>query len=144
MIIQTSNFAKCWDNPKAVAISIGVPKGWVGKRYWKLAPAHAMMRMSIPDFTAAYRKKLADLRAADIIAEIQKYFGDDVILLCFEQVNVKCHRRLVAEWLEENTGIEVTELGLRREDVLCYDEAPDKAGQKVVKKNNVDLFGNFY
>ena len=144
MIIQTSNFARCWNNPKAVAISIGLPKGWVGKRYFKLAPSYAMMRMSIPDFTFAYRKKLADLNAIEIVAEIQKNFGDDVILLCFEQANIKCHRRLVAEWLEEKIKIEITEFGLKRADVLCYDDAPDKAGQKVVKKNNVDLFGNFY
>ena len=42
-MITTSNFARNGNNPNAVAISIGVPRGWKGRRYFKLAPSREML-----------------------------------------------------------------------------------------------------
>ena len=35
---------------------------------------------------------------------VAEELGPDAILLCWESFNVRCHRRLVAEWLEENAS----------------------------------------
>jgi len=38
--------------------------------------------------------------------------GEDAILLCWENSGVFCHRRLVAEWFEEELGVSVPEVGV--------------------------------
>ena len=39
-------------------------------------------------------------------------FGDNIILLCHEPEDEFCHRRLVADFIELNTGIYVPELSV--------------------------------
>ena len=46
----------------------------------------------------------------EVLDEIIRFFGDDATLLCFEKAGEFCHRRLVAEWIEKGTGVEVPEL----------------------------------
>ena len=53
---------------------------------------------------------------------IRVYF----ILLCWESLNVRCHRRLVAEWLEEKLGIVVPELGHERSESIPFNKQPSK------------------
>lgn len=53
---------------------------------------------------------------AGILATLdpQKVFddlGEDAILLCWEKPGTFCHRRIVAEWLEDRLKIQVDELG---------------------------------
>ena len=36
--------------------------------------------------------------------------GENSILLCYEKSGKFCHRRLVADWIEKELGIEVPEL----------------------------------
>jgi hypothetical protein len=52
-----------------------------------------------------YRETLDMLRPAKIVEEV----GDQSVLLCYEQDANRCHRGIVAEWLEFNLGIEVPE-----------------------------------
>jgi hypothetical protein len=52
--------------------------------------------------------------------------GLDAILLCWESFNVRCHRRLVAEWLEDKLGIIVPELGHERAESVPFSEQPSK------------------
>ena len=47
--------------------------------------------------TANTAKQLDSLDAKQVAEEL----GPDAILLCWESFNVLCHRRLVAEWLEQ-------------------------------------------
>jgi hypothetical protein len=39
---------------------------------------------------------------------------------------VRCHRRLVAEWLEEKLGIVVAELEHERAESLAFNQQPSK------------------
>ena len=39
---------------------------------------------------------------------------------------MRCHRRLVAEWLEEKLGIVVPELGHERAESVPFSEQPSK------------------
>lgn len=145
MIIQTSNFARCGRNPKAVAISIGVPKGWIGKRYLKLAPPKNMLYASKEDFDSFYFSKLEAMDAQQVYNELIDRFGDEVILLCWEAPNIRCHRRIVAEWFETKLGIIVPEFGFERSAIKPYAQMLRK-GEKPVDIENrapmqLGLFG---
>lgn len=102
---------------KPVAICRGVPKWFTGAVEQRLAPTWAMLRMSREEYDRAFRKILSRLDPK----EIYESLGENAVLLCYEKPNEWCHRRLVAEWLEENLGIVVPEWGLPREKTLPYE-----------------------
>lgn len=106
--MKTSNFAKCAGNPTAVSISQGVPKWFRGRQYKKLAPSWAMVRLKDEaEYVRQYKALLAKLDPREVVMEL----GMDAILLCWEKPGEFCHRRLVAEWLQEHLNIEVPEVG---------------------------------
>jgi hypothetical protein len=80
----------------------------------------------------APRKHLQDLGtvAADL--------GSDAIPLCWESFNVRCYRRLVAEWLEEKLGIVVPEEGHERGESIPFSEQPSKWDGKPTTANADD------
>lgn len=132
-MITTSNFARSGRNPNAVAISIGVPRGWFGRRYFKLAPPRTMLHASKEEFDNFFYQKLSELDAKQVYNEIVTNFGPDSILLCWESPNIRCHRRIVAEWFESELGIVVPEFGFDRSAIIPYSEMLDK-GEKPVEK----------
>ena len=72
------------------------------KRYLPLAPPRWLLKAKDPElFDREYRKQLESLDAKQVAEDL----APDAILLCWESFNVRCHRRLVAEWLEEKLGI---------------------------------------
>jgi hypothetical protein len=126
-MITTSNFAKSGKHEDAVAISQGVPRFYRVKRYLPLAPARWLLKAKDPElFDREYRKQLESLDAKQVAEEL----GPDAILLCWESFNVRCHRRLVAEWLEEKLGIVVPELGHERAQSIPFSEQPSKWDDK--------------
>lgn len=122
-MITTSNFARSSKDPNAVAISQGVPRWYKGRRYMPLAPPRWLLNAKDPElFDREYRKQLDALGAKQVAEDL----GPDAILLCWESFNVRCHRRLVAEWLEEKLGIIVPELNHERFESLAFSEQPSK------------------
>jgi hypothetical protein len=122
-MITTSNFAKSGKHPDAVAISQGVPRFYKVRRYLPLAPPRWLLNGKDPElFDREYRKQLDGLDPKQVAEEL----GPDAILLCWEAFNVRCHRRLVAEWLEEKLGIILPELGHERSESLPFNEQPSK------------------
>jgi len=95
----------------AVAISQGVPKWYKGKVYKKLAPSWALVKVEDEkEYVRRYKYEVLDrLDPAQVLKEL----GEDAVLLCWEKPGEFCHRRIVAEWLEGELGIEVPELGVR-------------------------------
>ncbi len=95
----------------AVAISQGVPKWYKGKVYKKLAPSWALVKIEDEkEYVRRYKYEVLDrLDPAQVLKEL----GEDAVLLCWEKPGEFCHRRIVAEWLEGELGIEVPELGVR-------------------------------
>jgi len=75
----------------------------------------------------AYRKLLESLDAKQVAEDL----GPNAILLCWESFNVRCHRRLVAEWLEEKLGIVVPELDHERAESIPFSEQPLKWDSKA-------------
>jgi hypothetical protein len=126
-MITTSNFARSGKHPDAVAISQGIPRFYKVKRYLPLAPPRSLLNAKDPElFDREYRKQLESLDAKQVAEEL----GPDTILLCWESFNVRCHRRLLAEWLEEKLGIVVPELGHERAESIPFNEQPSKWDDK--------------
>jgi hypothetical protein len=76
----------------------------------------------------AFRRKLLGSLDAKQVAE---ELGPNAILLCWEPFNVRLHRRLVAEWLEEKLGILVPELGHERSESIPFNKQPSKWDAEV-------------
>jgi len=88
-----------------------------------LAPPRWLLKTKDPElFDREYRKQLDSLDAKQVAEDP----GPDAILLCWESFNVRCHRRLVAEWLEEELGIVVPELGRQRDESIPFSEQHSK------------------
>ena len=49
---------------------------------------------------------LSKLNPAKVIEEL----GDGAVMLCYEKPADFCHRHLIAEWIEANTGVKVSEV----------------------------------
>lgn len=106
--MQTSCYARAGNHPNAVAISQGIPKWYKGKVYKKLAPTWEMVRLNNTElFKVRYFGEIVSkLTAQQVFDEL----GADAILLCWEAPGKSCHRRMVAEWLEQELGINVPEM----------------------------------
>ena len=108
-MILTSNFKIAGHLSQAVAISLGVPRGWRGARCPVLAPPRPLIKiMDEATFIPLYRAQVLD--RLDPHKIIQDLGGDDFIMLCWEAPGEFCHRRVVAAWIRKHTGILVEEL----------------------------------
>ncbi len=114
MDMQTSNFTRSGSHPKAVAISRSQPRGWTGRIFEPLAPSWRLVQeaksgaIDDDEYIRRYREEvLSKLDPGRVYADL----GDDAILLCWERPGAFCHRRLVAEWLEEKLRVSVPEVG---------------------------------
>jgi hypothetical protein len=102
-----------------VATSVGLPKFATGYRiadHAKLLAPFGLLGIDDEDeFTRRYRERLDRygaekiLRVLAAIARRENCGG--VVLLCFEPAGVFCHRRVLADWIEQKTGQRVSELG---------------------------------
>lgn len=106
MKVYTSYFSnpalRSVDAGRAVAISVGVPRNFRGRRLLELAPTRAMLKMPEADYNMLYEGILSKL----VLEDLGLKEGD--ILLCWEGSGKACHRHMAAAWLREQ-GIEVTE-----------------------------------
>jgi hypothetical protein len=117
--VKTSYFSsKLWHGKNAVAISQGVPQWYKGRVYKALAPSWELVKIKdVAEYTRRYKKEV--LSKLDP-KQVYKHLGEDAILLCWEKPGEFCHRRLVAEWLEEALGIKVPELGYEIEQISLF------------------------
>lgn len=91
---------------RLIGISQRIPKWFTGEVFKTLAPSWTMIHMNnIDDYVRLYTSQiLARLNPHEPVNKL-----DNAILLCWERPEKFCHRRLVAEWLEQTTGHEVPE-----------------------------------
>lgn len=107
-MIFTSNFKTAGHLSQAVAISLGVPRGWTGRRYTRLAPNRRLVKIMDPTiFTRLYKAEV--LEKLDPMKVIRDLGGDNFIMCCWELPGEFCHRRVVAAWLRKSTGVLVEE-----------------------------------
>lgn len=111
--IQTSNYARCGNNPMAMAISYSCPEWYAGKRIAVLAPTWNLISgykagdISEADYTTGYLKILQERALTP--QGVLDLVPDNAILLCYESPSEFCHRRVLAEWIYLNTGVEIPE-----------------------------------
>ena len=112
-MIFTSNFKIAGHLPQAVAISLGVPRGWQGARCLSLAPPRPLIKIMDPEtFIPLYRAQVLD--RLDPYRIIRDLGGDDFVMLCWEAPGEFCHRRVVAAWIQKETGVVIEEFDRRR------------------------------
>lgn len=92
-----------------------------------------------------YDEVLSKLDAKDVFNELASY-GDNIILLCYEEPNLFCHRYLVASWLEYELGINVNEVMVSDDKIKIISSFNKIKGDfkeiiKERKKINEDILG---
>ena len=109
----TSYFARNGKNPKAVAITVSVPKFYKGKGYpdlaptWELVEQYKSGKINEEEYAKLYYSLLKERQLTP--AKIAEELPDGAILLCYEVSGKFCHRHLVADWLSA-AGIEIKEI----------------------------------
>jgi hypothetical protein len=108
--MKTSNF-KSYNGDKGVAICIYPPLDWQGEQFPSLAPdrktffAKKACEIDEVEYENQYRKKVLSKLDPNKVYDM---FANKV-LLCWEPAGEFCHRRIVADWIKEELGIEVPE-----------------------------------
>lgn len=128
----TSNFARVDRLPKSLRpVSIARKPGryYKGDAYLALAPTAEMLQMSIPRYIVEFDAIIAKLDPNVVLSDL----GDNAVMLCWESPGIFCHRRRVAQWLEESLGIEIPEYGFARESYPSYPEMPLKGSPEGKK-----------
>lgn len=59
-----------------------------------------------------YDIRLKNLEVKDLLYILNEKFGNDIILLCHEPIDEFCHRRLIADYIELETGIYIPEVSV--------------------------------
>lgn len=120
MKVYTSYFSNGKRLSAANVVMVGValfpPKWFYGTSLKQLAPTYSIFNEK-PFVKERYAKRYRD----EVLSKVDPYWviqtleqigrGRDVALCCFEKPDEFCHRKLIAKWLRESTGIDVTEFG---------------------------------
>ena len=59
-----------------------------------------------------YDIRLKNLNVNYLLYTLNEQFGDNIILLCHEPIDEFCHRRLIADYIELQTGIYIPEVSV--------------------------------
>jgi len=108
--MYTSYFAKYTGN-EGVSIALKTPSWFDGVSYPDLFPEQSFLSRYFHDkdeaaYTEAYHERiLSRLNPNQVYKDL-----NDKVLLCYERSGVFCHRRIVADWIWLNLGIEVPEI----------------------------------
>ena len=108
--MKTSNF-KNYKGDNGVSICLYPPLDYSGTQWPSLAPdrqtffAKKADEIDEKEYEKQYREKV--LSKFDPKELYQRLQGQ--VLLCWEPAGDFCHRRIVADWIQENLGIEVPE-----------------------------------
>ena len=99
---------------------------------WRLWDNFKKKKISEDKFITEYNNMLKDLNPKHVLEHLNFLTGGiEPILMCKPAKTKFCHRHLVADWLENETGIIINELN--------FPEYSRKNGY-LVKKKNLSLF----
>jgi len=143
MIIKGTGSYKNVKNGNMVSITGdgGNAWGFYGNIYKKIAPKLYLWKyydanpdnLSEEDIIDWYIKEFYELRlknlnVLDFLEILKQKFGEEIILLCHEEPNLKlskkhfCHRRLLADWIELESGIIVPKLSIDENGICKHEE----------------------
>lgn len=63
-----------------------------------------------------YETRLKNLEMEDFLKTLESKFGTNIIFLCHEPVNEFCHRRVLADYIELQTGVYIPEVKIMSND----------------------------
>lgn len=153
MIIKGTS---CYENAKSGnLVSItgdgGNAWGFYGNSYKKMSPRLYLWQyydnnpdnLSEDELINWYIKEFYDLRLKDLdinefLNTLKEKFGEEIILLCHELPGIKinkehfCHRRLLADYIELETGIVIPELSIEENGKIKYIDTYDL--KPIIKK----------
>lgn len=115
--MNTSYFAKSSRHSNAVSIAARAPDWYNGRQYKILAPKWNFFKKYKDEndekyhdqvfyIEQYYREVLDKLNPHQVLRDL----GENAVLLCWEKSGDFCHRHLVADWLREKLGVQITEL----------------------------------
>jgi hypothetical protein len=109
--MMTSNYATCGRVKLAVSIAGGAPEWYTGRQYKKLAPKLDFFLKYKQDGDESYYTEQFKRRVLGVLDpnKVWEELGEDSILLCWESPGEFCHRRIVAEWFQNELGVIVPE-----------------------------------
>lgn len=162
MIIKGTS---CYENAKSGnQVSItgdgGNAWGFYGNAYKKLSPKLYLWqyydnnpdKLSEADLINWYIKEFYELRLKELNAYklldiLSQKFGEEIILLCHELPGTQltkehfCHRRLLADQLELETGIIIPEISIDEMGIVKNEEVYDLKPKikQLTNKNNLDI-----
>ena len=116
-VIYTGNFANekkyVANGFTCISIALKPSRFFVSRNFMpELAPTYDMLSISDEAYVPKYAEILKKINPEEILNKISILSkGKPAVLMCFEKEGDFCHRRLVAEWLQNLYKIEVKELG---------------------------------
>jgi len=119
--MRTGYFAR-YRGSKGVSIALYPIKGYTGRRYPPLYPSPEILAQFKRDGdTRQYMDRYYD----EILSKLDpkkvwEDLGEDAVLLCYEKAGDFCHRRLVAEWLSYELGVDIPEYINEKELEVCF------------------------
>ena len=112
---------------KIICVAIGKPRFMADvPQMLNVCPTGYMIsgNCSRKEYLKLYDKILVSQDANKVIEQIKSLSnGQDVALCCYEKPEDFCHRHILAKWLTENTGIEITEFGVVEKKEPKYEQA---------------------
>lgn len=112
--MRTSYFAR-YKCELGVSIALVTPKWFIGNTYPDLFPTWLLVNaykrsnrgaVAQDEYTEAYHLQVLDhLDPVKVYTDLK-----DSVLLCYEVSHAFCHRHIVAQWLEDQLDIIVTEV----------------------------------
>lgn len=144
VILGTGNYNNVKSgNTVSITGDGGTAWGYYGPSYKKLAPKlvtyipyaekykelskmrkelleYKKMRKAIEDeyIKSFYDIRLRNLNVMELLSILREKFGDNIILLCHEQPEEFCHRRLIADYIELKTGIYIPEISVSETGIV--------------------------
>lgn len=108
--MKTGTF-RTYKGENGLSIAIYPPLNYTGAQYLSLTPDRQTFfaikagEIDEEEYEKQYRERvLSKLNAKEIYKRFQKN-----VLLCWEDAGEFCHRRIVADWIQEEIGIEIPE-----------------------------------
>ena len=110
-----------------ICVAIGKPRFIAGiPQMLNVCPTRYMVSgpCSREEYLKLYDRILASQYANQVVKQIEMLSGGkDVALCCYEKPGDFCHRHILAKWITENTGIEITEFGVVEKKEPNYEQA---------------------
>lgn len=110
-----------------ICVAIGKPRFIAGiPQMLNVCPTRYMVSgpCSHDEYLKLYDRILASQDANQVVKQIEMLSGGkDVALCCYEKPGDFCHRHILAKWITENTGIEITEFGVVEKKEPKYEQA---------------------